>query len=366
MIQNNSFKNIIITAGGTGGHLFPASVLAKSLAENSNYQVNIITDKRSFKYGAWGNSNSKIHSIYGGGIFGKNIFLIVKNLFLLFLGIIQSLILFKKLKPSIVISFGGYISLPVLFSAILFKKKIIIHEQNAYIGRANRLFLPFATYFLTTFKIMYGVKSKYLYKMYHVGLPLREDFLNLRPKFTANSKLINILFLGGSQGANIFSNIIPESFLLLSKQEQQHFQVFHQCREAKIKEVNALWEKTNVKYEVSTFFNNVAYLMHNSNLIFSRSGSGTINEILSQGKFAAYIPYKFAIDNHQFYNATSIAKQTKSLIITEEKLNPKILSEIYRDILYNKIDLELKEKLSFNAFTNNSHLLIVNKIKEII
>ncbi len=209
-MKENKVKTIAITTGGTGGHVFPAQALATELALQ-NYKVVAFVDKRATKYNLlWG--NIKVHTIVSFGLQRKSIFIILKMLFLLSIGTLQSIFIFLKNKPYAIYSFGGYSSVPVVLSAILFRVPIIMHEQNAVLGKAHRLFLRYAKFLGISFSSTKNISTNYKNKVILTGLPLRSIFLTqLNSLKKEQNNKITLAFLGGSLGAKIFGENIVKA-----------------------------------------------------------------------------------------------------------------------------------------------------------
>lgn len=371
---------IVICSGGTGGHLFPAKATVDSLLSyNLNSQpelpkVNItfFTDKRTLNYlQDFNTTNVTIKTIITLQFSGKGLFYKLKSLSSMAIGGLQTLYYFIINRPKVVVAFGGYVSVPVLIAATLLRIPIILHEQNAILGRANRLFVKFANRIVTSFAITLGL-NKYLNKVHHIGLPLRKEilFASNKTSTVAYSTKLNVnnqytlAILGGSQGAKIFGDFIPQSFTLLPKELQQKLIVFHQCRAELLNKTNEAWQKTLVKEVIiRPFFTNIAEVLKQSDLIVTRSGAATVAEINCIGKAAVYIPFKQAILNHQKHNAISMVNKNCAVMLTEEDLNFNSFNDIIIDLLTNnnkrnKMAVLAKEECKNNAASLLSSIVI--------
>ena len=313
-------NKIILVGGGTGGHCIPMVALYKKFLK-LKIDCLIITDKRgSFFFKDLKQTDviviktptkftSKFEQLINFPI------ICLQILFVLF-----------KNKSSHLLGFGGYLTLPVLLSAKSIKRKISIHEANAVMGKANRVLSKYASSIFLTFSETKMVNTKFNLKIHKVGLPLREEFENFKIK--ENDKYI-ISIIGGSQGSYSFSNEVPEAIIKLSNYTGRNLFVYHQCRKEDISKIKDKYHNYGILSEVSNYFNDMPQKMSESDVIISRSGSSTVNEIIYTNKPSILIPFPFAIDDHQFYNASFLEKKLCAKIIKD--------SEISSDLILNDL-----------------------------
>ena len=349
-------SKIAIIAGGTGGHIFPAiSLLEQLIIEKkeiiffSDTRVkNIINkNKNLFK-----KKNFTFYSLEISRNF-KDFFYFFKNFFKIFIFI-------KKNDPKIIVGFGGYTSIPfLLISKILFKP-IILHEQNIIIGLTNKIFSPFSK------KIIFGwgdkKKNKINKKFFYIRNPVRKKILNLRKKvkFITHKKRIIILIVGGSQGATILDNIIPESLHLLPNQIKKNIEVYHQCSKNNFNSVKKNYLKNKIKCTCKTFFNNLPDIMFKSQFVISRSGASTLSEISALGKPSILIPYKFAKNNHQEKNAKWLIDKGAGTMLLENELTVENLKNEIMTFIINKKKLK---KMSKNSFSLGDSMSLIKLSK---
>jgi UDP-N-acetylglucosamine--N-acetylmuramyl-(pentapeptide) pyrophosphoryl-undecaprenol N-acetylglucosamine transferase len=349
-------SKIAIVAGGTGGHIFPAiSLLEQLIIEKkeiiffSDTRVrNIINKNKSlFK-----KKNVTFYSLRISKNF-KDFFSFFKNFFKIFIFI-------KKNDPKIIVGFGGYTSIPfLLISKILFKP-IILHEQNIIIGLTNKIFSPFSK------KIIFGwgdkKKNKINKKFFYIRNPVRKKILNLRKKvkFITHKKRIIILIVGGSQGATILDNIIPESLHLLPNQIKKNIEVYHQCSKNNFDSVKKNYLKNKIKCTCKTFFNNLPDIMFKSQFVISRSGASTLSEISALGKPSILIPYKFAKNNHQEKNAKWLIDKGAGTMLLENELTVENLKNEIMTFIINKKKLK---KMSKNSFSLGDSMSLIKLSK---
>ena len=349
-------SKIAIVAGGTGGHIFPAISLLEQLISEKK-EVIFFSDKRVKNIV---NENKNLFKNKKVILYTLEISRNFLNFFNFFTNLFKIFNILRKNNPNVVIGFGGYTSIPfLLISKILFKP-IILHESNMIMGLANKLFYFFSK------KVIFGwggkKKNEKNKKIFYIRNPVRKKILNLRKKvkFKINKK-INILIVGGSQGAAIFDKIIPESLNSLPYQIKKKLFIYHQCSKKNFEIVKKNYIKYKIKCSCRRFFNNLPDIMFKSNFIISRSGASTLSEIITLGKASILIPYKLAKNNHQEENAKWLERNKASVIIKEDKLNKENLKNKILYFIKNKSILKKMSKNSFSLGDEDS-LLKLSKI----
>ena len=303
---------IILIAGGTGGHVFPAIALSEFLEKKkvsyyflTDQRCKIIFDKYKIEYKLISSSQIK-----------KNIFFLPIIFLKILFGLIQSFIFFLNSKPKSVISFGGYTCLPPLLAAKILKIPIYIHEQNAIMGQANRLFSKYSKKVLLGFKLTtHSTKNSHF-----VGIPIRKNFLELRGKKSVN-KSIKILVLGGSQGASVFFKILPKIISSMKKKDLKKLVLIQQAKKEQVKILENIYSNYELKFTLKSFFDNIPEIMNESDIILTRCGASTLAELNYLKKPSILFPLPTAKDNHQLRNARAFAKLNKCTIINENQIN---------------------------------------------
>jgi UDP-N-acetylglucosamine--N-acetylmuramyl-(pentapeptide) pyrophosphoryl-undecaprenol N-acetylglucosamine transferase len=298
---------IILTAGGTGGHVFPAEALAETLLERG-FRLGLITDRRGQAYGGT-LGRLDTHRIAAGGIAGRGIVAKLRSLAELAVGIIQARTLLTKLRPVAVIGFGGYASVPAMVGASLLNIPSALHEQNAVLGRANRLLAGRVRRIATSFAHVDHVDERLAPKLVHTGMPVRAAIAALRdspyPSMDSTSPL-RLLVLGGSQGARVLSEVVPKALAALPDKLRTRLQVSQQCRPEDLAAVRAAYDGTGIDATLETFFADVPQRMAAAHLVIARSGASTVAELTALGRPAILVPYPFATDDHQTANAHAV------------------------------------------------------------
>jgi UDP-N-acetylglucosamine--N-acetylmuramyl-(pentapeptide) pyrophosphoryl-undecaprenol N-acetylglucosamine transferase len=331
-VKKKENLGVIICAGGSGGHMFPASALFKAM-QKKEYDVTIVTDARGNVF-----SDDIPEKIVFGTIFSRRNFLRIIYYFLVtFFKFCK--IWFAK-RPSIVIGFGGVFTIIPLVTSKMFGSKVVIYEQNSVVGKANKFLEKFADLKLASFKLDKSWRE--------VPAPVRNDFLKNIPYQCAG--IIKILVIGGSQGAASFSNILPKALAKLSRSEIKNIEITQQVAHGNINELKQIYENLGVKSTLKRFVHGVADAMFESQLVICRSGASTLSELSATGRPAILIPYPKAADNHQFYNAMYYKDKKAAWIIEESDEIAEKLAKTLRQILQKR---ELLKTASFHMINSS-------------
>ena len=325
--MNNRVKLAVLATGGTGGHLFPARALADEL-QRHDIELALITDRRAAGIsGAL--ANIDVHRIRASGISGRNILRRISATFNLAIGFLEATLLLQRLKPDVVVGFGSYASVPTVAAAALLGFRTIIHEQNAILGRANRFLAPGVTRIATAFEFAANLRAKDRQKAIWTGNPVRPEIIALSgrpyPQIEAGGP-INILIFGGSQGATVFSDVVPKALALLPKKERQRLRVIQQCRKEDIEDVRSSYYHSQITTDLSPFFDDMAERISAAHLVICRSGASTLAEITTAGRPAILVPFPHAIDDHQTRNAQGLCDAGGGWIIPQDAFTPETLS----------------------------------------
>ena len=345
-------KKIFIVAGGTGGHVFPAI----ALIENTNkFNFKVLTDKRCKKIF----ESYKINfEIINSSTISKNLFLFPLEIFKIVLGIFESFYIFLREKPDLILSFGGYTCFPAVISAKFLSIPVLLHEQNAVLGKANRLLSIFSKKIALSFhKTRYSSQKNTIF----TGLPLRRSF-NANLKKNKNDNYFKILVIGGSQGSSIFSKIFPEIFKFIDKKLLNKIHITQQSRKEEILSLKKLYCNLKLKNELNHFFYNLPTQMKNADVIFSRCGASSLFEIESLSKYSILIPLPTSKDNHQYENAIQFSEKNDCMIVNEKKLNIRMLAKELQEIILKK----KKVKFTKKKFDNNASVNITKLIDNIL
>lgn len=334
---------VVLVAGGTGGHIFPAQAVAAELVKEG-YKVVFITDKTGKQLDGLPATVQVMtlplfrrRNTFSGMV--KFAWGLVSSFYHAWRGL-------KFIKPSVVVGFGGYPSFSPVLAAQYLGIKTIVHEQNAVMGQVNRVLGRKANTIAVSFKATQQLPQKA--NVVITGNPVRPDFQTFSDVVYAapeGDAPIKILVTGGSQGASIFSNLLPEVFSKLVRLIDQPLIVTHQCPNKDVEALTYAYEKaglSNVK--VTSFIKNMAEEMSSSHLIISRSGASTLAEVAILGKPTLFVPFKLAKDNHQYYNAKIFTDNDAGWLITETDFSLQTVLDLLQQLLRSKNQLQTASK----------------------
>lgn len=356
-------KNIIVVGGGTAGHLFPAIALAEELVKRG-YKLHLITDVRCQKYLT--EDLPLIPHIINFRLPAKGLFNKCKLLFSLLFVTFKMLLLLVQVKPYVIIGFGGYPTAPPLIAAVLLRIPIVIYEQNCFIGKVNRLFLKWARKVALSYEETKNYNIVDNNKRLVIGNIVRENVKSLKVKDNFSNDIFRILIFGGSQGAKVFSTLIPEAIKILVRSNPDiKLHITQQAPLEDLDNIAKIYSELNIPHKVADFFYDMDQQYANQELVISRAGASTISELSYIGLPAIFIPLPFATENHQCYNAKALEdsgagwcfEQNK---ITAEKLADKLLVLIKnRDILEQASCELLKRK-------NDGSMVLADTVEQIV
>lgn len=338
-------KVFLLSAGGTGGHLFPAEALSVELSARG-HSVHLATDNRASRYADTFPCDD-MHIIPSSTIGSKNPFKVAKALWTLFKGMRKSSHLIRTLRPDAVIGFGGYPTLPPLLSATQAEKPSILHEQNAVMGRANKLLANRVTAIAGGF--LPSNSGQFSDKTITTGNPVRPAVIKAAEqayKSSSGDEVFNLVVFGGSQGAQFFGKSIPAAISRLTAHSQTRLKLTLQAREEDVDQAKADCAQMNIDAEISPFFENMAARIADAQLVISRSGASTISELAAIGRPAILVPYPFALDHDQAANAKGMLEKGGAEVVTQSELSAEILADMIEKRMNNPLDAE---KMAANA-----------------
>lgn len=331
---------IAITGGGTGGHLAIAKAFANEL--NSRGIKAIFIGSSSGQDKMWFENSDIFEATYflnSSGVVNKRGFGRLKSLINILNLAFKCKKIFKFHKVSSVISVGGYSAAPAAFGAIIWGKKLYIHEQNAVIGRLNLILKPFAREFFSSY-----FEPKFDY-------PVDEKFFKIS---RIRKNLNTILFLGGSQGANFINNL---ALNLAKDLDKNGIKIIHQCGQKDYETIVEKYKELNIKAEIFAFSKDIDLFMSRADFCISRAGASTIWELCAASLPTLFIPFPYAANNHQFYNAKFLNDQNAAMVLKENEIDNKNLL----NIIYN-LNLEDVSQKLINLLNKNGSKVIIDRI----
>jgi UDP-N-acetylglucosamine--N-acetylmuramyl-(pentapeptide) pyrophosphoryl-undecaprenol N-acetylglucosamine transferase len=330
---------VVIAAGGTGGHIFPAQSLAQELAKRGR-KVVLMTDDRGHNY-AQTFPQADIVTVPSATFAGRG--LVGKGLAVARLGqgAITAYFALGRLRPSVVVGFGGYPALPTMFAAARRGVPSIIHEQNAVLGRVNRWLSPNVTRIAAAFPKLTHLDPVLQPLVTVTGNPVRPAVIAAaRPYAKPADGAFNLLVFGGSQGARVFATLVPEAIGKLPQSLRQRISLTQQCRPEDLDAVKARYAAMGLKPTLASFFTDMGERLAAAHLVISRAGASTVTELCAVGRPSILIPYPFAMDDHQSVNAGQLAEEGAAWAFKEADLTADQLAAKVTELAQNPVLLE--------------------------
>jgi UDP-N-acetylglucosamine--N-acetylmuramyl-(pentapeptide) pyrophosphoryl-undecaprenol N-acetylglucosamine transferase len=323
----------VLAAGGTGGHLFPAQALACELMRRGR-RVVVMTDGRGHNFGK-AFPGAEIATVPAATFAGRSVPGRIVALGIIALGVAAALAKLVNLRPRAVVGFGGYPSLPVMLAASLARVPALLHEQNAVLGRVNRLLAPRVKAIAATFPFA-RFAPKDASRVIFTGNPVRPEAQALKEtQYVAPDATgpIRLLIFGGSQGARALSELVPAALARLPGPLRSRLEVTQQARAEDMAMVEAAYRTSGIKAEVAKFFGDLPARMARSHLVVARSGASTLSELTVIGRPAILVPYPSAMDDHQSANAAVLEDAGAAWVVRQDRLDAEKLARMLEDIL---------------------------------
>ena len=315
-------RHYVLAAGGTGGHMIPAHALAEELMRRG-HRVALVTDDRGARIpGLF--EGVQVHILPAGRLGGGPIQWL-KQVRKILLGRSMALRLYDTFRPSAVVGFGGYPALPALMAAQRARVPTLTHEQNAVLGRVNRLMGSKVDAIATAYETVGRLSRSWEAKTHLVGNPVRDEVRSLRDQPYPpldDEGVFRVLVTGGSQGATVLSRIVPEGLGMLPEHFRRRLQVTQQCRAEDIEEVRARYATLGIPADLATYIPDMPDKLAWSHLVIARAGASTIAELTAAGRPAILIPLPSATDDHQTANAREMAKAGGARMIPQKSFTP--------------------------------------------
>jgi UDP-N-acetylglucosamine--N-acetylmuramyl-(pentapeptide) pyrophosphoryl-undecaprenol N-acetylglucosamine transferase len=332
---------ILLAAGGTGGHMFPAEALARALLARG-LAVDLATDERG---GGFGDRlpEVKVHRIASGGVAGKGTGARLRNFLRLGWGFLQSRSLLRQLKPAVVVGFGGYPSIPPLAAAQRGGVPTLLHEQNAVMGRANRFLAKNAARLAVSFEQVQFSDAVIATRRTVTGNPVRPEISAIaQTPYVAPraGETIRLFVMGGSLGARVFGRVVPEAVALLPPALRNRLAIAQQARAEDLAQAEADYRALGLAVELKQFFADVPERLRQAHLLITRAGASTLAELTAAGRPAILVPLPNSIDDHQMANARALVSAGGGWLLPESSLTPAALAKILEEALADPARLE--------------------------
>jgi UDP-N-acetylglucosamine--N-acetylmuramyl-(pentapeptide) pyrophosphoryl-undecaprenol N-acetylglucosamine transferase len=329
---------IVLAAGGTGGHLFPAQALAAELTKRGR-KIVVMTDARGTQYPTYF-PGAAIEIVPAAAFSDRSRLRLMMAPFEIAAGIVVTLAKLSSIKPAVVVGFGGYPSLPVMIAACMARFPTAIVAPDAILGRANRAVMDYVRVIAAGLPLKRFL-PKEMSKVVYTGNPVRAEVvaLNGAPYQAPVSGPLNLLVFGGSQGARALSEIVPAAVALLPDDQKSRLDIVQQCRPEDLEGVRAVYEKAGAKAELAPFFNDLPARMAKAHLVIGRSGAGTVAELMVIGRPAILIPLPHALDDNQTPNADALADAGGGWRVKQSELTPQTLAVMLQKAFASPEDL---------------------------
>ncbi|MBT5266359.1 MAG: undecaprenyldiphospho-muramoylpentapeptide beta-N-acetylglucosaminyltransferase [Rhodospirillaceae bacterium] len=325
---------IVLAAGGTGGHVFPAQALAEVLVARG-HKVALVTDRRGAAF-ELPNGEIELHRIRAASPSRRGIWAKAQAALELGLGTLQAYALLRRMRPSAVVGFGGYPSVPTILAASRLSIPTVLHEQNALLGRANRMLAGSAAQIATSFPETGGISPNDRKKAHLTGNPVRPAIAALADTAyvaPGEGEQLVVLITGGSQGANVFADIMPAALAELPEETRARVSIMQQCRPEDLERVASAYHDLGVDAETAQFFTDMPERLTRAHLVICRSGASTVTELAAAGRPAILVPYPHAADDHQTLNARAMERAGGAWLVPEDAFQPDCVASRLETVL---------------------------------
>lgn len=312
-------KTALVMAGGTGGHIFPGLAVAEALRERG-WNVHWLGAPGSMESQLVPARGIPLETVDFGGVRGKGLRTIVLLPLKLLRAFWQSVQVVRRVRPQVVVGLGGYITFPGGLMSVLLGKPLVLHEQNSVAGMANKVLAGVADRIYTAFPDV-------LKKAQWIGNPLRPEFLRQPPpeqRFAGRTGPLKVLVVGGSLGAKALNEIVPQALSRIPPAQRPH--VLHQSGARQIDELRANYDRAGVQAELTPFIEDTAGAFAEADLVICRAGASTVTEIAAVGAPALFVPFPFAVDDHQTTNARFLVDAGGGWLVSQQDLTPDTLA----------------------------------------
>ncbi len=323
-------RTILIMAGGTGGHIYPGLAVADALRAQG-WKIVWLGAPNSMEAELVPKHGYPVAWVNFSGVRGKGVLRLLTLPFTLLWALGQSADAIFRHRPDVVLGMGGYITMPGGLMAAILRRPLLIHEQNSIAGMSNKVLAKIATRVLSGFP---GI----LKNAEWCGNPVRSDIADLPSpeiRYAARSGKLNVLIVGGSLGAQALNEALPKALAMLSEQERPN--VLHQTGKKHFEAVRQLYAQAGVSADIRAFLDDMAQQYANADVVICRAGALTIAELAAAGVASVLIPFPFAVDDHQTYNARFLSEQGAAVLLPQKELSAEKLAQLLRELSRDKL-----------------------------
>jgi UDP-N-acetylglucosamine--N-acetylmuramyl-(pentapeptide) pyrophosphoryl-undecaprenol N-acetylglucosamine transferase len=328
---------ILLAAGGTGGHMFPAGAVAEELTA-AGYEVHLVTDKRGMAYV----SNlppMALHQIPAATVYGGGLFAVPMRIVTLLVSLLVSMFLIIRLRPKVVVGFGGYPSFGPVLAGLLMRRTVLVHEQNAVLGRVNKLAAGLGSFVATSYNDTVNVPKAAAEKMRRTGNPLRPAILKAAAggyRYLATSRAFELLIFGGSQGASVFTDIVPKALALLPADKKRRLRVVQQVRQVDMRETLTAYGDEGIYSEIREFFTDLPTRMRRAHLMIARGGASTVAEMAALGVPTIFVPLPGSLDQDQKHNVHELDRAGCARVVAQRDFTAELLADELSKLMDNE------------------------------
>lgn len=322
-----------LAAGGTGGHLFPAEALASELQQRGHV-VHLLTDPRGHQF-ATAFPDGHTHVVPSETLRGRSIGALFRMVSAIISGILASRRILRACKAEALVAFGGYPSVPPGLAAASLRVPVMLHEQNAVMGRANRILAGRSSVIATGFETVAKLPAAAAPRCQVTGNPVRPSILTGRTAYSApdDDGRVRLLVFGGSQGAMIFSKVVPDAIAQLSSDLQKRISLVQQCRPEDLDRVRDTYAALGIEADLGTFFSDMPERLAEAHLVVARAGASTVGELAAMGRPSVLIPLPGAIDQDQKANASVLERGGAAVMIVQDEFSPESLAKTLEGLI---------------------------------
>lgn len=326
-------RPVLIMAGGTGGHVFPALAVAEKL-QQQHIPVVWLGTKKGIESTLVVDAGIDIRWLSVSGLRGKNRLSLLVAPFKLFRACMQAMWIILKIRPAVVLGMGGFVSGPGGLMAALLRKPLLVHEQNAIPGMTNRILAKFADVVIESFPDSFKIQKP----VQLVGNPVRTNIMGIKKpseRLKDRDEALNVLVVGGSLGATVLNQVIPEMMTLMA--DEKRIQLWHQAGKNNYQDTINQYRKHNIEAKVDAFIDNMAEAYNWADVVICRAGAMTISELAIAGVASILVPYPYAVDDHQTANASFLVEKEAAILLPQNELSAAGLKKILLSLNREKI-----------------------------
>ena len=358
---------IFLATGGTGGHIFPAISVAETLKQKGMKPV-MITDHRGWKIINNSDASLTTRRIKAASPYAQTKAQRLINFGKLGIGFLQAFILMAWHRPAAIIGFGGYPSVAPVIVARILGRATMLHEQNAFFGRANRFLAPYATAIALSWKKTDNIPAKAATKTMQAGMPVRKAFglIKAEDYEPSHNAPFHVLIVGGSLGAQVFDKTVPEAFSRLPQDLKRRIKVVHQVRKEQIDAVRQGYESAGIDADIWAFINDMPQQMKTAHLVICRAGASSVAELAASGRPSILVPFPDAMDDHQTLNAQTVVQAGGGWCIPENEMSAGSLAGRIASLIEDPTKMKAAAAAIGNLDNTDAAEIIVRRLESLI